>query len=300
MRKRATTLRWRLAAVGVLVVVAATGLRVVNRTAGAPAQANALDAAAVSLLEHAALTAQNLPLLPDGPGRYVFVESAVQWSSTMGHTWTLEPLKVRRAWLASDGRSVGLASERLMSQPDGWKSGPLPGCPGDRPLLPSQPWSIVMDGQGNVVDYNCQPVPAYHSELPTTTEAMVAYLHDSTHYYYGGDRPENRQIFMLVEQLLQESYIPPAALAALFRATAQIPGVTVDDDVVDAADRHGIAVACTHNAMRMQLIFDPKTYAFLGTRAVASESIDGLTAGQLTQSTAVLRVAVVDRAGTLP
>jgi hypothetical protein len=189
-----------------------------------------------------------------------------------------------------------MASERLASKPDGWKSEKLPGCPDGRPFLPSQATIIVSDGQGNVVAYNCQPVPAYHSELPTTTEAMVAFLHDSTHYY-DGDRPDNRQIFTLVEALLQESYIPPAAL---FRATAQIPGVTVDDDVVDAADRHGIAVAYTHNAMRMQLIFDPKTYAFLGTRAVAAESVDGLTAGQLTQSTAVLRVAVVDDAGTLP
>ncbi len=51
------------------------------------------------------------------------------------------------------------------------------------------------------------------------------------------------EAFTTIGDLLGESIAPPEVSAALYRAAALIPGVTVVPDAVDAAGRHGVAVA---------------------------------------------------------
>jgi hypothetical protein len=89
-----------------------------------------------------------------------------------------------------------------------------------------------------------------------------------------------------------------ASLAAVFDAVARIPVVAVVGDVTDEAGRGGIAVALTEvQGDREELIFDRRTRAFLGERSVEVRDQDGLKAGQVLNSTAMLRVAIVDRVG---
>ncbi len=76
--------------------------------------------------------------------------------------------------------------------------------------------------------------------------------------------------------------------------------MTVQQDMVDAAGRHGIAVGRTYNGQRQELIFDRQTFAYLGTRELTTEPIYGLPAGTVIGFTAVLKVAVVDRPGQQP
>ncbi|MET0492324.1 MAG: sigma factor [Actinoplanes sp.] len=91
--------------------------------------------------------------------------------------------------------------------------------------------------------------------------------------------------------LLQEQYLPPAVLAALFEAAATIPGTTVVPDAQDAAGRHGIAVSYRTELHEQMLIFDKSSYRYLGLREVAAQD------GALIGTTAQLKITVVDRAG---
>jgi hypothetical protein len=88
--------------------------------------------------------------------------------------------------------------------------------------------------------------------------------------------------------LASESYLRPQSRAALFEAAAKIPGLAAVDDVNDAAGRPGIGISwSTANKGKpgnMILVFDPKTYAYLGTS-------DG---------DAVLETAIVDKVGRRP
>ncbi|WP_344620195.1 hypothetical protein [Dactylosporangium salmoneum] len=52
--------------------------------------------------------------------------------------------------------------------------------------------------------------------------------------------------------------------------------------------------------MRTDLIFDRQTHAFLGTRSIMVRDEDGLKQGDVTNSSAVLAVAIVDRVGQAP
>lgn len=51
---------------------------------------------------------------------------------------------------------------------------------------------------------------------------------------------------------------------------------------------------------REELIFDPKTYEFLGERDVVTVDGNGFTKGQVPGSSARMRIAIVDRPGQLP
>ncbi|MES4904431.1 MULTISPECIES: CU044_5270 family protein [unclassified Streptomyces] len=108
---------------------------------------------------------------------------------------------------------------------------------------------------------------------------------------------------MLVGDLIRESLMPPKVSAAFYRAAAKIPGVVVVPDAVDAAGRHGVAVARAdsgRSTLREELIFDEKTGEYLGERSVALEDADGHRAGQVTGTTALLNRAVVDKPDQRP
>jgi hypothetical protein len=140
----------------------------------------------------------------------------------------------------------------------------------------------------------CTPLPGYVADLPTDAKAMLDYLYD----HASGGNPRDQEAFTAAGDLIREAYLSPAALAAVFDAVARIPGVAVVGDVTDQAGRHGVAVALTEvQGMRTELIFDKTSHAFLGTRSVMVRDSDGLHKGDVFESSAVLKVAIVDRVG---
>jgi hypothetical protein len=100
--------------------------------------------------------------------------------------------------------------------------------------------------------------------------------------------------------------------AALYRAATKIPGSVVVKDAVDAAGRHGVAVARVDEqaGIREELIFDEETMQLLGERSVVVRKTDGgemngqkcesADVGAVLSSTAVLDRAIVDKVGQTP
>ena len=68
--------------------------------------------------------------------------------------------------------------------------------------------------------------------------------------------------------------VPPRLEAAVYRAAAKIPGVRTEQNVVDAAGRHGLAVGrdSVREGILHQIILDPRTYRYLGTRLVITHA----------------------------
>ncbi|MFF5075880.1 CU044_5270 family protein [Actinoplanes sp. NPDC000266] len=109
-----------------------------------------------------------------------------------------------------------------------------------------------------------------------------------------GNGPDS-EAFTTISDLLGESYPPAALYPALYRAAAKIPGVLVVDDAVDAAGRHGVALArVDESGLRQELIFDKSDYTYLGTRMVrTTDDPEGIKAGTVTYSSAILSRALV-------
>ncbi|BEL06990.1 CU044_5270 family protein [Actinoplanes sichuanensis] len=118
----------------------------------------------------------------------------------------------------------------------------------------------------------CEADPAYLPDLPEDAESMAGYL-DLSSAHLDDDPAENKTNGIAKDMwtLGSSKFLRPAQRAALFQATARIPGITVVDDAVDAAGRTGTGVTWTFGKHSMMWIFDPKTHDFLGSDVDTTE-----------------------------
>ncbi|MFU8872218.1 CU044_5270 family protein [Micromonospora sp. SL4-19] len=285
---------WRVAAVGSLAAVVTVGVlatQVVSFGEHAPASS---ASAAERILAGAADQARRQPALPVRSDQFIYVESrdlVMNFTEGGSGRATITPVE-RRIWLSADGTRDGLLRER-----------PASGRPHESVLAGCQDGKFTQPNDGRTAEGSCTPTPAHHADLPTNADGMLRYLYRRAdgRKSPGNGNPRDQEAFTIAGDLIREAYVPPASLAAVFEAVARIPGVRVVGDVTDEAGRAGIALARDEvQGIRAELIFDRKTYAFLGEHEVLTREAYGVPAGQSIYSTAVLKVAVVDRAGQLP
>ncbi|MFF0451375.1 CU044_5270 family protein [Streptomyces sp. NPDC004609] len=190
------------------------------------------------------------------PGQFVYIESrtADTFVEIEGDDSSLasHPLHTRQVWLSSDGTEGWLIDPTVNDGPEG-----------ETLSLP--------DEQGNTrkADLN-GPSYDYLTKLTTDPDKLLAKIYKETE---GQGNSPDQQAFSTIGDLLGESYPPAELYSALFKTAAKIPGVVVVNDAVDAAGRHGIAVARLDetSGAREEWIFDRKTHVFLGERSVQVE-----------------------------
>ncbi|OSZ61804.1 hypothetical protein OQI_03585 [Streptomyces pharetrae CZA14] len=264
--------------VGTVAVVTAVALTVAVPAGGdSPAPPSS---ATVALLEDIALAAEHQG------GRYgeirddqfVYIDSKVSYSRTgEGMKTKIPPLHRLEQWHSVDGTREGLMRESGRGE---WPRDPEP-QPGER-------------------NYDYATNYKHLSTLPTDADEMYEWLREVGPGY--SEQETEQAMFVLVGDLIRSAIVPPEQSAALYRAVARIPGVTVIENAVDAAGRKGVAIAREDpdNPSRDEWIFDKETYEFLGERTVASEDYSDVKEGTVTSNTAVLRRAVVDKPGQRP
>jgi hypothetical protein len=133
--------------------------------------------------------------------------------------------------------------------------------------------------------------PSYRllQSLPTDPHNLLNLIYKDT---AGAGQSSDQEAFTTIGDLLRESIAPPEVSAALFRAAALIPGVTVISRAVDAAGRPGIAVSFTSNGEQSEWIFDKQTLQMLG-------ELDFVN-GTLTYKSAIITRAFVGHPGQVP
>ena len=142
----------------------------------------------------------------------------------------------------------------------------------------------------------CTAVPAYLPGLPTSPGALLSYLERTQGVGVGKPGlPANALINSLgkeVDGLFTNDWLSPAQQAALYRLVAQTPGTSLVRHVNDAVGRPGVGVQWIYQGLATVLIFDPRTYAYLGMTA---QNGDGTNSG-----TALLKTGIVDQVNQLP
>jgi hypothetical protein len=225
-----------------------------------------------TVLRLAAAEARREPLLPARDDQFVYVESIISFAASASNGdgtagKALPPQeRRRRVWLSVDGTEDALARET----------------------------PVTSHAAGSGGD-NLGHIDGYRSDLPTDAKAMRTLLYSLEH----GDGSADAGAFDQVGGLLREQYVAPASVAALFDAAATIPGTRVVRQV-DLAGRHGIAVTRMDAGIRSDLIFDAKTYHFLGERDVVVGDSPPFAKGAVIGYTAQLRIRIVDAVGQLP
>ena len=134
------------------------------------------------------------------------------------------------------------------------------------------------------------PTYRFLQRLPTNPQALLSLIEREMQ----GQLPRPEEAFTTIGDLIGQAMAPPAVSAALYRAAALIPGVTVVANATDAIGRHGVAVAFTYQDTRTEWIFSRQTLQYLGSRSI--DLANGATNGM----SAITQRAFVDHAGQLP
>jgi hypothetical protein len=127
--------------------------------------------------------------------------------------------------------------------------------------------------------------------LPTDPHALLAMIYKVEQGH--GPSPD-QEAFVTIGDLLRDKIVPPRVAAALYRAAALIPGVTLVPNATDAIGRHGVAVAQTAWGIRTELIFSKTSLRLIGERTILA------SAGISTDATAIISRAFVNHLGQLP
>jgi hypothetical protein len=239
--------------------------------------------AAATLLAKIADTAARQPAPKVSDSEFVYVRSQVAFrvdSIVNGHdTVTMDKPHERQVWLPVDSTCDGLLIEH-----------------GSRTALsPSSATAYESTGNGPAKRISPQcggsvndPTYRFLQSLPTDPRKLLDFVYDKTQ---GEGQAQGRdgEAFITIGDMIRESIVPPQTAAALYRAAALIPGVSVVPHATNAAGRPGVAVAWTGGSghQTYEWIFDAKTYQFIGEQDTSG-------------ATAILQQAFVAHAGQLP
>ncbi|MET8468708.1 CU044_5270 family protein [Streptomyces sp. NPDC004856] len=116
--------------------------------------------------------------------------------------------------------------------------------------------------------------------LPTDPDALLKKLYRDTK---GVQSDRTEAVVEYIRVILGQATLLPDLGAALYRATARLPGVRVVRNVEDAAGRKGIGLAFAGSRDHVTWVFDRSSLAYLGTTR-----------------TALLEVGVADQKGRAP
>lgn len=284
------------AAVAIAVAISGGQPPVTANPGRGPGQGNRVDAGlAAYVLNRAAAAARATQAPVPKPSQYIYLDmKELAWSGgpvSARHPSPYAYLRQdeRHYWMSADGKRPGVL--------DIIPAGPglaIPGEPYPPASIRRQDWPAgwVPLGANTCPSIN-QPTYEYLITLPTNPDALLRYMYA----HAGRDEDLAESVWDAIYELHNDMLVPPKLQAAFFQAAVRIPGVTVVDHAVDAAGRPGIAVAKLINGKgtRDELVFDPHTYQFLGTKSVTVSPHSPLgPAGTTVGSSAMLRATVVD------
>ncbi|MCI3274903.1 CU044_5270 family protein [Streptomyces cylindrosporus] len=254
---RRATPRRRFALIAVPVataVVAAAVVVGVGRT-GTPAT----DPRAVDLLNRIAAVAATRKAVAVRDDQYLYVRTQGFMKFSDKDVRTLR----ESSWTAVDGKRPGLRRITVLNGP---------------PFRPRDPFSSYSKGTH---DMRLSPDPNVTTfreleALPTDPDALLRKIYDDT-------KDDRGQALERIGDMLAEAGLLPELDAALYRAAAKVPGVSVVANAKDYAGRSGIGLAFRGREEREVWVFDKESLAYLGSGTEA-----------------LLDVGVADKAGETP
>lgn len=138
-----------------------------------------------------------------------------------------------------------------------------------------------------------RPTYQWLASLPTDPDVLLKELYRMTEVEDGQEKEQ--AVFEQIGRLLGD-VMPPENAAALYKAVAKIPGVTRQEDAVDAAGRHGFGIARVDKRtwVANEWIFDRDSLAYLGEREYRTKDFAAGKKGDVLSEYALLGHGIVD------
>jgi hypothetical protein len=250
----------RVAVTGAVSAALAAGLAVTLTvtsvgTGTPPAHfAPAITVAAV--LDNAALAAQSEPAVTPRPRQFIYTKRMLAVYEPRDHGYPPERVtQAIESWTSAGGTRPGLT---VTSGPTTKTTRLVVSACVDGFVYPA-----IMTHQPAIITHQrctARRYAGYRPWLPTTTAGMRAYLENGPR-----DGSPAQSMIETGFYLLTGVDLTPAQQAAVYRALAQVPGLTVVPKVTDILGRAGIGIRSRPApGMTWTAIFDPTTFKLLG------------------------------------
>jgi hypothetical protein len=291
--RRRTALRLVLASAGTVAIVGALIAGDILGPGGGPAAASAAQV----LNDAAQRTIQTADPVVN-PGQYLKIDSTNLWGGS-----TTDEHGKQYQWLDTEKMTMYIPANR----DDEWvwqRSGRTPttffdeaskeyahrthtGFTGE--LLRGENGAFY--GPGTESSF---PSPSYLDALPRDPSVLLDDIYQKT---VGQGKSIDGEALAFIADLLRTGVIPGELRAALYKAAALIPGVTVTDEQATLDGRKGIAIGRVEDSshFRQDIIIDPNNGLPIGERQVLTEPLGTMPAGTATTWTTV-ETSVADTA----
>jgi hypothetical protein len=245
---------------------------------------------AVQLLAKVADAAARQPIPHVRDSQYMYAETKVAMLFSLRQLQTMQPIK-RGSFPRHLHLKKPITTQIWMPVADVCRMGLERTIPPKGPAITSrftaQGSGVKCPSTGSLNDATYRLLQT----LPTDPHALLAMIYKMER---GHGPSADQEAFVTIGDLLRDKIAPPKVTAALYRAAALIPGVTLVPDATDAIGRHGVAVAQTAGGIRTELIFSKTTLQLIGERTIMAST------GGSTSATAIISQAFVDHLGQVP
>lgn len=296
--RRRTAMRLGLASAATAAIVGALIAGDILGPAGGPGGVpGAVTAQAAQVLNDAAQTTIQTADPVVNPGQYLKIDSTNLWGS-----FSTDENGKQYQWLDTEKMTMYIPANRE----DEWvweRSGRIPTTFFDEASKEyaqrtQTAEALVLRG-ANGAFYGPEsessfPAPSYLDSLPRDPRLL---LHDIYEKTAGKGQSVDGEALVFIADLLRTGVVPGELRAALYKAAALIPGVTVTDEQATLDGRKGIAIGRVEDFshFRHDIIIDPKNGLPIGERQVLTEPLGTMPAGTATTWTTV-ETSVADTA----
>ncbi len=224
---------------------------------------------AVKLVDYATRAAALTPAFVPGPHEWMYRDLLQKIGPRRNREVTWWEVNWRHMFVLVDGKvtRAGSSTGSCAGQLDGW-----PGC------------------MNNLY--------GYLATLPADPAAL-------RHVILANHHSNSAAAFRAIMGLLEDYPLPPRFQAELYAVLTGLPGVRFDRSATDFAGRRGIGLYMIQTHFwKMEIIINPRTYAYMGLLVVASKThIEYgryVQKGQIQAWNAVIGSAIVKKAGQVP
>lgn len=142
--------------------------------------------------------------------------------------------------------------------------------------------------------YGTPWTPSDLAAMPRDPDALYRWISE----HASGSASHEEAMTVLITDRLTTGMVPADLRSAMYQVLAEIPGSTVTHDAVTLDGRKGVGIGRTESAREdayTEVVVDPTTGDFIGTRSLVGKGDRTLPAGTVTDSTSVT-TSVVDSA----
>lgn len=279
--------RWRTAKRAGIISLATAAIvatLVAGDVLGPTGWRGAATAQAAQVLNEAAKTTIKTADPVVNPGQYLKIQSSNRWGS-----FSTDQNGKQYQWLDTENMTMYIPANRNNE----WvweRSGRIPTVFFDeeskehaQSLQQDKPKAYVLRGAngafyGSAPDQSGFPTPDYLASFPRDPYMLLNNIFKKT---VGQGQSIDGEALVFIADLLRTGMVPADLRAALYKAAALIPGVTVTDEQATLNGRKGIAIGRVEEVShtRQDIIIDPQTGLLIGERQVLTQEQGPMPAG---------------------